>query len=748
MDNNKRTAYLRLMGFGEEANKVVNKAIKLAKDEYCNEVNSVHLLLAILDTEFGKDVLEEKGINYDMLYGSYQVLADEHTYGILTDEFIEMPISKFTSSLYISLAMCTDQSVVNNEEVTIPDLLKALLTIKDEDLCFYLNYVNLNLESFAVEEDETFSIPKAVSKLIEDMNETLAKKDMHISHVDNYVDEMIEILSRKKKANPCLIGEAGVGKTAIAYRFVQRILTGDVPEQFKDTHVAYINSSLLTAGAGYRGAFEERMRIILDWASNSKVILFLDEIHTFINCGKSGDSSSDTAGNMIKKYLSDGSIRIIGATTLREYHKYIETDSAFERRLQTLEIKEPSIENTVDIIKDSIVDYEQFHNVEISEPVIRKAITLSDNYIKNKFLPDKAFTILDQASARVKLRKDTDCIVKENDIEEVVSKITGINVNKLSKSEAEQLISLEDTIKQSLIGQDEAVHTVAKAIRRAKSGVKEKEKPLSFLFVGPTGVGKTELCKVLSNEVAIGDANLIKVDMSEYSEKGSISKFIGSAPGYVGYGEGGQLTEKVKHNPYSIVLLDEIEKAHPEVFNSLLQLLDEGRLTDGQGRTTDFSNCIIVMTSNAGYGAEKIGKGHIGFNTVATEYMDTEKIAMEALKSTFKPEFLNRLDNIVVFNKLGEKQSKQITKLLLAKLSKRIYDNREITIKFSDSVVNSIANKGFSSEYGARNLKREIQNTVEDELSDRILAGSLEKGDTVTVSFKDNKLKLVKKHVK
>ena len=448
---------------------------------------------------------------------------------------------------------------------------------------------------------------------------------------------------------------------------------------------------------------------------------------------------------MIKKALSDGDIRIIGATTDKEYHKFIEKDSAFDRRLQVINVKEPSIEDAISMIKGSISNYSKFHNVDITEKCIESAVKLSDRYIKDKALPAKAYKVLDQAATIVKL--DGRKVTTPDDILHTVSNITGINVNRLDKSEAKQLLKLEDTIGKKLIGQKNAVRTVCKAIRRSKAGVREEGKPLaSFLFVGPTGVGKTELCKVLSDEVAIGDNSFIKVDMSEFSEKYSTSKMIGTAPGYVGYGEGGQLTEKVKHNPYSLILFDEIEKAHPDTFNMFLQLLDEGRMTDGEGNTVDFTNCIIVMTSNAGYGAEKLNRGNIGFASDNSQNAeDTEKIAMEALKETFKPEFLNRLDNIVVFDKLNTKQCKDIVKLMLNKLSKRIYDNNEITVRFADSIVNSIAEKGFSDEYGARNLRREIQNTIEDILADEILSGALASGDTATVSMRNNKIHITRR---
>ena len=385
-------------------------------------------------------------------------------------------------------------------------------------------------------------------------------------------------------------------------------------------------------------------------------------------------------------------------------------------------------------------DYEVFHKVKINNEAIDSAVQLSVRYIKNKFLPDKAYTILDQTAARAKLKNKK--AINQEDIAITISKITGVNINKLTNNESKQLMKLEDTIHKDLIGQDNAVSAVCKAIRRSKAGVREPNKPLaSFLFVGPTGVGKTELCKVLSKELSFGNMPLIKIDMSEFSEKYSTSKMIGSAPGYVGYGDGGQLTEKIKNNPYSLLLFDEIEKAHPDVFNVLLQVLDEGRLTDGEGETADLTNCIIVMTSNAGYGTDGMQKGTLGFGTSVEkdDQRKRERIALEALESTFKPEFLNRIDSIVIFDKLSEEQCYQIAKLTLDKLSKRMLQ-KGIKVKFSESIVKQISKHGYSAKYGARNIKREVQYTVEDILSDYIISGKLKSGNTASLYWKNNKV--------
>lgn len=735
--------YIKIMNFDKEANAIINRAIQFSESESCGEINTVHLFLALVEkTEMGKDILEQMNTTFDSLYESYKDIAKTGDYYNNNGRVDIYNLDNMTQELFIILTAATSRMAMRNRNVTAKSLFEQLLSVESETLDDFLERFDTSVEQILNSRSKKFVIPEQLSNFVVDMNSEDSKNKEQISNVNEYVDTMIEVLSRKLEANPCLVGEAGIGKTTIARAFVQRILSGNVPNEFKDTHVAYINSALLTSGTRYRGDFEERMQYLIDWASKSNVILFLDEIHTFINLGSNSDSA-ETAGNMIKKALSDGDIKIIGATTTKEYHKFIEKDPAFNRRLQVIDIKEPSVENAIEMISSTISNYETFHNVSIPKECIKLAVELSDRYIKDKALPAKAYKILDQAGTVVKLSgRDT---VTDNDVLSTVSKITGMNVNKLNKSEAKQLLSLEDTINKNLIGQENAVKTVCKAIRRSKAGVREENKPLaSFLFVGPTGVGKTELCKVLSKEVAMGDTSFIKVDMSEFSEKHSTSKMIGTAPGYVGYGEGGQLTEKVKHNPYSLILFDEIEKANPEVFNIFLQLLDEGKMTDGEGNTVDFTNCIIVMTSNAGYGAEKIGKSRLGFGATDSNIDNPEKIAMEALKENFKPEFLNRLDNIVVFDKLNEEQCSNITTLMLRRLAERIYKNNGISIAFRKSLVNHIVSAGFSSEYGARNLRREIQDTVEDLLADSILSEELVKGDKAVVTWKNNKVFITK----
>lgn len=730
--------FIRIMGFSDDANRLINKAIKYSGDDECENVNTVHLFLAILEnTRYGKQLLDKMGTTFDMVHGSYLGLVENGEYGHFNSSDVAFSPEYFSVGLVTMISIISQGAMFKGKQVTVDILIRGLLKYIDETLADFLEYIGFNIEEMKINSKQSFSIPDEFADFIEDIHKSKQVTESTIENVDNYVDEMIEILSRKRKANPCLIGEAGVGKTTIVYRLAQRINSKNVPDSLKNTRIVYINGATLTSGTKYRGEFEERMKGILQWAAESDVILFLDEIHTFINSGDTGHNDGATAGNMVKRYLSDGTIRIIGATTLKEYHTSIERDKAFNRRVQTVIIKEPNVDAAINMIKLTISDYEKFHSVKIPEEVIIQSVKLSDRYVKDNFLPDKAYTIIDQACAKAKLAGNE--AVGIDDVLSVVSKTTGINVNKLGSNENKQLIKLEETIGNRLIGQENAVKTVCKAIRRAKSGVRQANKPIaSFLFVGPTGVGKTELCKVLSQEVAMGETPLIKIDMSEFGEKNSISRLLGTTAGYIGYGEGGQLTEKVKHNPYSIVLLDEIEKAHPDIFNTFLQLLDEGRLTDGEGTTVDFTNCIIVMTSNAGYGADGMQRGSLGFNNTVSKVdsRENERRALKALEETFKPEFLNRIDNVVIFEKLTKEQCNEIVKLMLKDIETRLKD-KNIKVRFTKSIIEHIVEIGYSDKYGARNLRREIQDTVEDALSDAILGGDVVEGESITVKYID-----------
>ncbi|MCR1898714.1 ATP-dependent Clp protease ATP-binding subunit [Irregularibacter muris] len=615
------------------------------------------------------------------------------------------------------------------------------------------------------------------------------------------IERVIQILSRRTKNNPCLIGEPGVGKTAIAEGLAQRIIEGSIPENLKDKKVVTLDLSGMVAGAKYRGEFEDRLKKVMEEIRNSAdVILFIDELHTIVGAG-AAEGAID-ASNIIKPALARGELQTIGATTLDEYKKYIEKDSALERRFQPIQVGEPTTEETLQILKGLRDRYEAHHRVKITDEALKAAVELSDRYITDRFLPDKAIDLVDEAASRVRLsvltappeikeleekiekfeQEKAEAIssqdyekaarirdeqqksknqleeiknnwkkknnksadqVDEEDIAHIVSSWTGVPVKKLAEEESDRLLNLEEELHRRVIGQDEAVNAVSKAIRRARVGLKDPNRPIgSFIFLGPTGVGKTELSKALA-EVMFGDENaMIRIDMSEYMEKHTVSRLIGSPPGYVGYEEGGQLTEKVRRKPYSVVLMDEIEKAHPDVFNILLQILEDGRLTDGKGRTVDFKNTVVIMTSNVGAHTIRRQKS-LGFATAQNEkdrgYEKMKGNVMEELRKTFRPEFLNRLDEIIVFHQLEDHHLKEIISILLERLAQRLKD-LNIYVEFTDNTKEFLAKEGFDLTYGARPLRRAIQKKVEDQLSEEMLKGSISTGDHIVVDAKDGKL--------
>ena len=597
---------------------------------------------------------------------------------------------------------------------------------------------------------------------------------------------MIQILNRRSKNNPCLIGEPGVGKTAIAQGLAIKIAEGKVPAKLLNKEVYLLDMTAIIAGTQFRGQFESRMKSIIDECKSlGNIILVIDEIHNIIGAGDAEHSMN--AANILKPSLSNGEIQLIGTTTLKEYRKYIEKDSALERRFQPIMVVEPSISDSIDILEGIKKYYEEFHKVKISNDVIKQTVIMSEKYIHDRFLPDKAIDILDEACSRINLNnkelyqlevlknelakvleekeeaaqadstedyqkaaelKTKECALTEQindlskkvklknltvqDIAEVIENWTKIPVKKITEAETQKLLNLENNLHQRVVGQDEAVEAVSRAIRRNRAGLKSTKRPPSFIFVGPTGVGKTELAKSLAYEMFGNEDSIIRIDMSEYMESHSTSKLIGSPPGYVGYDDAGQLTEKVKRNPYSIVLLDEIEKAHPDVFNILLQVLDDGRLTDSQGNTVSFENTIIIMTSNAG---SNLNTNSIGFGITPAN----QSKMMDALKETFRPEFLNRVDEIVVFNQLTQPQLIKIIDLMLDDTRKSLED-KNISIEISDEAKKYILNKGTDIKYGARPLRRAIQRYLEDELSDMILRSELTAGKKVYVTSDGNSL--------
>ena len=622
---------------------------------------------------------------------------------------------------------------------------------------------------------------------------------------DKEIERVIQILSRRTKNNPCLIGEPGVGKTAISEGLAHKIIDGNVPETLKDKRVVTLDLSSMVAGAKYRGEFEDRLKKSIEEIRNvGNVVLFIDELHTIVGAG-AAEGAIDAA-NILKPLLARGEIQIIGATTLDEYRKHIEKDAALERRFQPITVDEPTQEEAIEILMGIRDKYEAHHKVEITDKAIEAAVKLSSRYINDRYLPDKAIDLIDEASSKVRLmsftappdlqdleRKIEDLhkmkedaivsqefekaaslrdeenklkeelaakkdawqmenskntqIVTEEEIAGIIGSWTGIPVSRLAQEETERLKNMESVLHNRVIGQEDAVSAVSRAIRRGRVGLKDPKRPVgSFIFSGPTGVGKTELSKALA-EALFGDESLmIRIDMSEYMEKHSVSRLVGSPPGYVGYDEGGQLTEKVRRKPYSVILFDEIEKAHPDVFNMLLQILDDGRLTDSTGRAVDFRNTVIIMTSNVG-ARDIVEPKRLGFGSMEEnskrDYEDMKKNVMTELKKTFRPEFINRIDEIIVFHPLSRDEIKKIGELMLNETAKRMAQNN-ISITFTDEVKEFLAEKGYDKVYGARPLKRTIQEHIEDKLAEAILDNKVKEGDSVTISYADGKITINK----
>ena len=620
------------------------------------------------------------------------------------------------------------------------------------------------------------------------------------------IRRLIQILSRRTKNNPCLVGEPGVGKTAIAEGLAQRILAGSVPETIKDKRLVVLDLSGMVAGSKYRGEFEERIRKVVDEVrENQGILLFIDELHTIIGAG--GAEGALDASNILKPSLSRGELQIIGATTLEEYRKYIEKDAALERRFQPVTVEEPSEEEAYEILKGLRPYYERHHKVEILDEALEAAVKMSVRYINDRFLPDKAIDLIDEAASKVQLsgyqasseiedlsreiqeilqekeraiktgylslakecqekQKEAEARLEQLQVKEekknqrksgkvdekavasIVSDWTKIPVQRLTEGETRRLAQLEKELHKRVIGQEEAVHAVSQAVKRGRVGLKDPNRPIgSFLFLGPTGVGKTELSKALAQAVFGSEQAMIRVDMSEYMEKHSVSKLIGSPPGYVGYDEGGQLSEKVRRNPYSVILFDEIEKAHPDVFNILLQVLDDGHITDAHGRKVDFKQTIIIMTSNAGAQAIVEPK-QLGFISQKDEKKDYEKMksgVMEEVRRLFKPEFLNRIDEIMVFHTLNKEEIRKIVLLLLKSLEKRCEEQMDIHLNVTNSAVDYIAEAGFDAKYGARPLRRAIQSKIEDRLANELLEGKIKRGDIVQVQYRNKEIRFIVK---
>ncbi len=649
--------------------------------------------------------------------------------------------------------------------------------------------------------------PDMLSQYSRDITELarMGKLDPVIGREEE-IKRLIQIVSRRTKNNPCLIGEPGVGKTAIVEGLAARIVNGDVPDTLKNKRILSLDLSAMVAGSKYRGEFEERIKTVMkEVTEDGNIILFMDEIHTMIGAG--GAEGSIDAASILKPALSRGEVQLIGATTITEYRKYIEKDAALERRFQTVAVEEPTVEEAIAILTGVVGKYEQYHKVKIAPEAIEAAVRLSDRYISDRNLPDKAIDVIDEAAASVrlseksvsktcqklqeeisaadaaiekaiqelnfeeagKIKAEQDVLFKklnraqaayekklmndalkigEEDIEKIVSVWTKVPVTKLAEKESERLLKLENVLHKRVIGQQEAVTAVAKAIRRGRVGLQDPNRPIgSFLFLGPTGVGKTELSKALAEALFGSESSLIRVDMSEYMEQHSVSKMIGSPPGYVGFEDGGQLSEKIRRNPYSVVLFDEIEKAHPDVFNVLLQVLDDGHITDAKGRKVSFKNTVLIMTSNAG--AQRIVEPkNLGFTGNTTEKQNYEKMkagVMEEVKRIFKPEFINRIDDIIVFHQLNHDNMKDIIQLLTGKLCARCKEQMDITLTVSPALKEYLVNEYSNAKMGARPLKRAVQSVIEDALAEELLSGRIQAGDKVLAGIKNKKVAFQKK---
>ena len=806
-------------GFTEKANNAINLAIESAQDMGHTYIGSEHILLGLLKNQDGAayTVLEKCGADADTLENLIkQEIGTGSETKLSPDDFT--PRVKRILQTAIIQAGRMGHNYVGTEHILI-----ALIADGDSYAVRFLQSTGIHPNDIVKNLNETLgnaqsendfsdngenkpknSNTKMLDKFGRDLTE-IAKKggiDPVIGR-QNEIERVIQILSRRTKNNPCLIGEPGVGKTAVAEGLALKIVSGDVPEPLKNKRIVALDLTSMIAGTKYRGDFEDRISNAIDEVKKAgNVILFIDELHTIIGAG-SAEGSADTA-NILKPSLARGDFQVIGATTINEYRKHIEKDAALERRFQPVTVGEPTEEEAVLILRGLRDRYEAHHKVKITDEAIDTAVKLSSRYIADRFLPDKAIDLVDEAASRVRLRaytapddlQDIENKIKSlekekaeavnnqdfehaaairdeekklrtvledkkkiwqeknehkngevtsEDIAEIVSSWTGVPVVQLTQEESQRLLKLEDILHERIIGQNEAVTAVSKAIRRGRVGLKDPNRPVgSFIFLGPTGVGKTELCKALA-QAMFGDENaMIRFDMSEFMEKHTVSKLIGSPPGYVGYDEGGQLTEMVRRKPYSVLLFDEIEKAHPDVFNMLLQILDEGRLTDSQGRHVNFRNTVIIMTSNVGARLITEKQTSLGFfGGEEKSDNDNTKIreaVLGELKKLFKPEFLNRVDDTIVFNKLTEKDIQAIAKNLLKNLEKRLND-LDIKAEFDDSAVEAVAKAGFDEIYGARPLKRAIQSNIEDAVSEKMLDGSIKSGDTVKCRYENGEYK-------
>ncbi|MEG1992019.1 MAG: ATP-dependent Clp protease ATP-binding subunit [Acetivibrio sp.] len=801
--------------FTDNALEAINNAKEIAYALSHNYIGTEHLLIGLLTAPgVAATVLEENGVDKEKLVDLIeQLIAPQGNVST-------MEKNNYSPRAQRILQQSTRESIrLKTKKVGTEHILIALIRESDCIAVRLLNTLSINVQKLYVDimvstgqdvntakneymSSKTRTKGKSMTSTLDQYSRDLTQfaREGRLDPVigrEEEIQRVIQILSRRTKNNPCLIGEPGVGKTAIAEGLASRIVEGNVPDTIKDKRLLTLDLSGMVAGSKYRGEFEERIkRVIAEVISDGNVLLFIDEIHTIIGAG--GAEGAIDASNILKPSLARGELQVIGATTREEYRKYIEKDAALERRFQPVVVEEPSEEETLLILKGLRSCYEEHHNVRITDEALEAAVKMSGRYINDRYLPDKAIDLMDEASSKLRLNyyttspkikelemenrqleKDKEEAIKreafeeageikkkqkknqikirklrekedeerdqrkqvvgENEIADIISSWTKIPLQKIAEEETERLRKLELILHERVVGQEEAVSAVSKAIRRGRVGLKDPKRPIgSFLFLGPTGVGKTELSKALAEAMFGSEKSMIRVDMSEYMEKHSVSKLIGSPPGYVGYDEGGQLSEKVRRNPYSVILFDEIEKAHPDVFNILLQVLDDGHITDAQGRKVSFKNTVIIMTSNAG--AQKIIEPkNLGFASVQNDTADYKKMkdgVMEEVKRLFKPEFINRIDEIIVFHSLTKENIKVIVGIMLKEIIKRCESQMNIKLKATSGVVDYIVSNGYDHKYGARPLRRSIQTNIEDKLAEAVLDGTIKNGDEVSAKMK------------
>jgi ATP-dependent Clp protease ATP-binding subunit ClpC len=793
----------------EHTKEIIQQAAETAVEFGRREVDTEHLLYALSNNDIVSEILKQFSLKTEDLKGYIEANAPRDTKKAEDEETVEVTVSPrvkqvlenaFSSSRELGHSYIGPEhlliGLLQEDEGMAGDVLRKYGLTPESLRQKIVKVVGKGAQEGRVESQ---TITPELDKYSRDLSESArqGKLDPVIGRAKE-IETTIEILARRTKNNPVLIGEPGVGKTAIVEGLAQRILSGKVPQVLQDKRVVEVNLNAMVAGSKYRGEFEERIKAVIDEivAHQDELIIFMDELHTVVGAGQGGGEGGLDVSNIIKPSLARGELHLIGATTLSEYQKYIEKDAALERRFQPVLVPEPTVEQTIEILRGLRDKYEAHHRVKITDEAIVAAAGLSDRYVSNRFLPDKAIDLIDQAASRVRIRADTftqdmaeldddiarqkreldyavghkqmeeakqleDTIKKLSDkkdslgakwqshrgatsqevlvehIAQVVSSLTGIPVAELTQEEKDKLLKMEERLHERVIGQHEAIKAVSDAVRMSRAGLTEGDKPIATLmFLGPTGVGKTELAKALASIVFGDEDAMVRIDMSEYMERHAVARLIGAPPGYVGYEEGGQLTEAVRRRPYSVLLLDEIEKAHPDVHNILLQVFDDGRLTDGKGRVVDFSNAIIIATSNVG--AHLISENYVVEKTLRKPYDQLKEELLEELRSRFRPEFLNRLDEIIIFEALDEEQISQIVELQLERV-KRTARGQGIELSFDEAVINYLANISYAPEYGARELRRQIKNEIENKLAKEILKGEISEGSVITVKYDPKK---------